>query len=62
MAYESPLVKAKMVEATEFHDLSGKFGISGVPHTVINGGIGSIVGAVSEGMLIQNIEEIFKPG
>ncbi len=60
MAYESPLVNAEMIEATEFPDLSGKFGVSGVPHTVINGGIGSVVGAASEEMLLQKIKEIYQ--
>ncbi len=60
MAYESHLVEAEMIEANEFPDLSEKFGISGVPHTIINGGIGSIVGAAPEDMLIQKIDEILK--
>jgi len=38
MAMESPLVQAKMIEATGFPALAGKFGVSGVPHTTINKG------------------------
>ena len=58
MAYENPLINAEMIEATEFPDLSEKFGVSSVPHTVINGGIGSIIGAVPEDVLLQKIKEI----
>ena len=36
MAYHSPRVKADMVEATEFPDLSQKYSVMGVPRTVIN--------------------------
>ncbi len=51
MALESPLVEAEMVEATEFPDLSQTHQIMGVPDTVINHGVGRVVGAVPEGRL-----------
>ena len=55
LALESPLVQAEMVEATEFPELSEKFGVSGVPHTTINSGKGSVVGAVPEANLLAEI-------
>jgi len=56
MALESPMVQAEMVEATEFQELSSRYNISGVPHTVVNGGKGNIVGAVPEANLLAEIE------
>jgi len=56
MAMESPLVEAEMVEATEFPELSSRYGIMGVPDTVINHGAGRIVGAVPDGRLIIEIK------
>jgi len=57
MAMESPLVEAEMVEATEFFDLANQFGVSGVPHTVINSGAGNIIGAAPEDTLIAEIQK-----
>jgi glutaredoxin-like protein len=56
MALESPWVTAEMVEATEFPELSNRYGIMGVPDTVINNGQGKIVGAVPEGRLVMEIK------
>ncbi len=36
MAFESPFVRAEMVEATEFPELAQRHGVMGVPRTVIN--------------------------
>ncbi len=58
LAMESNLVIAEMVEALEFPNLSMQYGVSGVPHTVINDGAGEIVGAVPEAILIEKIKEI----
>jgi glutaredoxin-like protein len=58
MAMESPWVEAEMVEASEFFDLANQFNVSGVPHTVINHGAGSLVGAAPEEMLVQEIEKV----
>jgi glutaredoxin-like protein len=56
MAMENPrMVRAEGVEATEFPDLSNRFGVSGVPQTVINAGAGSVVGAVPENQLFSEI-------
>jgi predicted DsbA family dithiol-disulfide isomerase len=56
MAMESTLVKAEMVEAMEFFDLSNQYGVSGVPHTVINDGAGNVIGAQPEEQLVAAIQ------
>jgi hypothetical protein len=56
MAFESDLVQAEMVEASEFPELSEKYGVSGVPHTSINFGAGEMIGAAPEMMLIEQIK------
>jgi glutaredoxin-like protein len=55
LAMESPLIQAEMVEAMEFAELSDRFKVSGVPHTIINSGKGEVVGAVPEAHLIKEI-------
>jgi predicted DsbA family dithiol-disulfide isomerase len=62
MAMESGMVQAEMVEAMEFPALSDQFGISGVPHTVINAGAGNMVGAAPEEMLLAEIQRILTKG
>ena len=57
MAMESELVQAEMVEATEFPELSQRYGVSGVPHTSINFGAGEMIGAAPEAMLIDQIKQ-----
>lgn len=57
MAIESPMVEAEMIEATEFPELSNRFGVSGVPQTTINEGAGTVVGAVPEQNLIAEIQQ-----
>jgi len=52
------MVKAEMIEAMEFPDLSNQFGVSGVPHTLINAGQGEVIGAVPEGHLLDKIRQI----
>jgi len=48
MAMESKHVSASMVEATEFPQLSNKYQVSGVPHTVIGDSPQPMVGAYPE--------------
>ncbi|GAP14133.1 glutaredoxin-like domain protein [Longilinea arvoryzae] len=60
MALESPMVTADMVEATEFPELSEHYGVSGVPHTVINDGAGELIGANPEEALVAEIELVLK--
>jgi glutaredoxin-like protein len=56
MAYESPLVTADAIEATEFPELAMKYGVQGVPRTVINDTL-DVEGAVPEHMLLDAIME-----
>ena len=55
MAMESDMLTADMVEAQEFYELSNKYGVSGVPHTDINDGQGTIVGALPEEHFVAEI-------
>ncbi len=56
MALASPKVKASMIEAIEFPEWASEYGVSGVPHTVINEGLGEVIGAVPEEHLVHEIE------
>ena len=56
MALESPLITADMVEATEFPELSQKYGVMGVPRTVINESH-HVEGAVPEATLVPKVIE-----
>lgn len=49
-----------MVEAMEFNDLSDRFGVSGVPQTTINLGAGTVIGAVPEEQLLEEIQRVVK--
>lgn len=60
MAMESPMVEAEMVEAMEFPELSDRFSVSGVPQTTINLGAGTVIGAVPESNLVQEIRRSLK--
>jgi glutaredoxin-like protein len=57
MAIESSFVQAEMVESTEFNDLAIEFNVRGVPQTTINSGMATVVGAVPEHSLLQQIEQ-----
>ena len=57
MAMESEFVQAEMVESTEFQDLAMQFNVRGVPQTTINAGKATVVGAVPEHNLLQQIEQ-----
>jgi glutaredoxin-like protein len=54
MAFESPLIRATCVEATEFMDLSRRYRVTGVPKTVVNGTI-EILGAVPEETFVRTV-------
>jgi glutaredoxin-like protein len=56
MALESPMVTADMVEAIEFSELSQRYGVMGVPRTVINDVI-HIEGALPEAMVLPKVLE-----
>jgi glutaredoxin-like protein len=57
LAMESDLIRADMVEATEFPHLSMKYDVMGVPRTVINEDI-HIEGAVPEAMLLEKLKQV----
>ena len=54
-AMESDLVKASMVEATEFPHLSHRYGVSGVPHTVIGDSAQPMIGAYPESAAVEMV-------
>jgi predicted DsbA family dithiol-disulfide isomerase len=56
MAVASPMVKADMVEAQEFPQLSIKYQVMGVPRTVINETT-HIEGAAPEPMVLEKLQE-----
>jgi glutaredoxin-like protein len=57
MAMENPqMIRAEGVEAMEFPELASRFHVSGVPQTVINAGVGTVVGAVPEQQLLAEIK------
>jgi hypothetical protein len=57
MAMESSFIQADMIEANEFYDLAMRYNVSGVPRTTINDGLGSVLGAVPEEDLLQEIKQ-----
>ena len=56
MALASDLVRAEMVEATEFPHLAQKYRVMGVPRSVINEEF-HIEGAAPEPMVLDKIRE-----
>lgn len=60
-AIESDLVRGDMVEAIEFPHLSNKYGVYGVPRTVINEAVHQ-EGAVPEPMLLAKMAEAVETG
>lgn len=56
LAMESDLIKADMVEAIEFPELSNKYHVQGVPRTVINEFV-HMEGAAPEPMLLAKLQE-----
>ncbi len=57
LAMASPQVHAVTVEAMEFPELSDEHGVSGVPHTLVNGA-GSFVGALPEDAFVANVVQL----
>lgn len=56
MAMENPtMIRAEGVEATEFPELANQFNVRGVPQTVINAGMGTVIGAMPEKNLLAEI-------
>jgi thioredoxin family protein len=56
MALASVKVRAVCVEANEFPQLSSRFRVRGVPHTVVNRG-GAFVGALPERLFVSAVLE-----
>ncbi len=54
MAMESPMVKAAMVEATEFPELTQKYEVFGVPKSIFNETL-SLEGAVPEEIFLEQV-------
>lgn len=57
MSVASPWVSARTVEANEFPELSARFGVQGVPRTVVNEQ-GAFVGALPETQFVQAILQL----
>ena len=58
MAMENPaMIRAEGIEATEFPELANQFNVRGVPQTVINAGLGTVVGAMPEKNLLAEIRQ-----
>lgn len=55
LALASPLIRADMVEATEFPELARRYDVFGVPRTVINETV-AVEGAVPEGYLLAHLK------
>lgn len=59
LAVASPMVRADMVEATEFPQLAIKYQVMGVPRTVINETV-HIEGAAPEPMVLGKLQEVLE--
>ena len=57
MSVASPWVSARTIEANEFPELSARFGVQGVPRTVVNEQ-GAFVGALPEPQFVQAILQL----
>ncbi len=55
MAGFSNKIRSEVIEANEFPELSGKFGVKGVPRTVING-LFYAEGSLSETMMVEALK------
>jgi len=56
MAIANPLIRADMIEATEFPELSRKYGVQGVPRTMVNTDF-NIDGGLPDDVFINQIAE-----
>ncbi len=54
MAIQNPLVRADMIEATEFPELSQRYAVYGVPLTVANETV-RLEGGAPEGYFVPNL-------
>ncbi len=60
MAMVNDNIRGDMVEAVEFPELSDKYGVSGVPKTVINDGAAEQVGAVPLKAVISKVQQVIQ--
>ena len=60
MSVASSRVRARAIEANEFPELSDRYGVRGVPQTVINGQ-GIFVGALPESRFLEQVLAHAKP-
>jgi glutaredoxin-like protein len=58
LAFETSMIQAEAVDAWEFQEKVGQFGVSGVPHTVINQGKGNLVGSAGVEDLLAEIRRV----
>ena len=56
LALESPRISGEMVEATEFPHLGQKYGVYGVPRTIMNETV-SVDGAVPEDVFLEHVRK-----
>jgi glutaredoxin-like protein len=61
MALASSKVRSVVVEANEFEDLSERFGVQGVPRTVVNRA-GAFVGALPEKRFVESVLHLAQVG
>ncbi len=55
LALANDNITAEMIESSQFAKLAADFDIFGVPNTIINNGLGSVEGLVTEEVLLQQI-------
>jgi len=60
MAMANSHITADVVEVSEFPDLARRYGIRGVPKTVINDGV-EFVGNVPEPMFVDHLKRAIAP-
>ncbi len=61
LAVESDLVRAKVIEASEFPQLASKYGVMAVPKTIVND-LAGFEGAVPASVLVEFIESVLEGG
>ena len=60
LALASDYITAEMIESSQFAQLAADYDIFGVPNTIINNGLGSVEGLVTEEILLQEILSTFE--
>ncbi len=60
MAMENSNIRADMIEANEFGELSQRYSVYGVPKTIINE-IKEVEGSLPEGTFLKHVLDALKP-